>query len=179
MNPTIARLLYYAAQAARGERVGSVLRELEASQRWPAERLRALQWERQVALARHAFETVPFYRRQWAEAGFTPDDLESPDDWARLPALEKHELQERGAELLSTRAPKGHVATTSGSSGTPVAVLRSHHSWAHGHANVFRGWHWHGGTRHRRPLPQLQSRLLVCRSPWATRPSSSTARACA
>ena len=46
--------------------------------------------------------------------------------------------------MVSSRAPKGLKAATSGSSGTPVTVYRSHLSWAHAHANVFRAWHWHG-----------------------------------
>ena len=145
MNAALARWLYLAAQQRRGEPVAAVLRELEASQAWPLERLQALQWERQRVLARHAFETVPFYRERWSRAGFVPGDLRGPDDWARLPALEKREVQEQGAALLSTGARHAGVrATTSGSSGMPVAVLRGHRSWAHAHANVFRGWRWHG-----------------------------------
>lgn len=144
MDPALARMLYLSAQRMRGEPVGAVLRELEGSQWWPAERLRALQWERQRALVRHAFETVPFYRERWAALGLAPARLE-PADWARLPALEKRDVQEHAAALRSERAPAGHVlAATSGSSGTPVAVARGHLSWAHAHANVFRGWRWHG-----------------------------------
>ena len=145
MNAVLARRLYLAAQRWRGEPVAAVLRELEASQGWPHERLLALQWERQRALVRHAFETVPFYRERWSALGFAPDALRYREDWARLPALEKRDVQEHGAALLSTRAPRGDVkATTSGSSGTPIAVRRGHLSWAHAHANVFRGWRWHG-----------------------------------
>jgi phenylacetate-CoA ligase len=135
----------------RGEPVNAVLRELEESQRWPAERLRELQWKRQRALARHAFETVPFYRGRWNALGITPDSLRFPPDWSRLPVLEKYELRTQGARLVSSRAPHGLEAATSGTSGTPVKVVRSHLSWAHAHANVFRGWHWHGievGDRH-------------------------------
>ncbi len=144
MNRTIARWLYYAAQSSRREPVGRVLRDLEASQHWPSERLRALQWERQVALARHAYATVPFYRERWDRIGFHPDGLLAPKDWERIPALEKHEVRSEGERLFSSLAPPGLKAATSGTSGTPVAVTRSHLSWAHAHANVFRGWHWHG-----------------------------------
>jgi phenylacetate-CoA ligase len=141
----LARWLYLGAQGVRGEPVAEVLHDLERSQGWPPERLRALQWERQRAIARYAFETVPWYRERWSAPGITPEDLRDPADWARLPALEKRDLQEHGAELTSTRAPRGHVkAATSGSSGTPVAIARGHRSWAHAHANVIRGWHWHG-----------------------------------
>jgi phenylacetate-CoA ligase len=145
MNAALARWLYLAAQHARGESVAAVLHELERSQHWPPERLRALQWERQQALVRHAFESVPFYRERWSAAGLSPDRLREPADWARLPVLERSDLQEHAAALTSSRAPRGGTkATTSGSSGMPVAVLRGHRSWAHAHANVFRGWRWHG-----------------------------------
>jgi len=145
MNAALARRLYLGAQRWRGEPVAAVLRELEESQRWPLERLRALQWERQRALARHAFESVPLYRERWSALGLSPASLREPADWARLPVLEKRDVQEQAGALTSTRAPRGGVkATTSGSSGTPVAVRRGHLSWAHAHANVFRGWRWHG-----------------------------------
>ncbi len=151
MNATVARIAYYAAQRFRGEPVDRVLRELEASQRWPAERLRDQQWSRAVRLVRHAFETVPFHRRRFEAAGFSPGDLRSWADWARLPALDKSDVQEHAADLRSSAAPPGLVAATSGSSGTPVAVDRGHLSWAHAHANVFRAWRWWGvdcGERH-------------------------------
>lgn len=144
MNAPLSRWLYFATQRLRGEPVRSVLAELEASQRWPVERLKTLQWERQQALFQHAFDTVPFYRQRWGAAGLQRDSLRAPADWERLPLLEKHELREHGDALHSSRAPGGLKATTSGTSGTPIAVMRSHRSWAHAHANVFRGWHWHG-----------------------------------
>jgi phenylacetate-CoA ligase len=46
--------------------------------------------------------------------------------------------------MISSRAPAGLIATTSGSSGQPVAVMRGHLSWAYAHANTIRGWRWHG-----------------------------------
>jgi phenylacetate-CoA ligase len=144
MNPRLADWLYWTSQRLRGEPVASVLRELEESQRWPADRLIENQWRLQREIARHAFETVPFYRERWKSLGFESGDLRSPSDWARLPALEKHEVRARGDSLLSERGGGGLKAATSGTSGTPVAVLRSHLSWAHAHANVFRGWRWHG-----------------------------------
>lgn len=144
MNAALARGLYFAAQELRGESVRPVLESLEASQYWPRERLLELQWQRQLALARHAFETVPIYRERWSAAGIAPDDLRTRADWERLPEITKEDLREHADRLKSSHAPAGEKATTSGSSGTPIAVLRSHSSWAHAHANVFRGWHWHG-----------------------------------
>ncbi len=144
MNARLSRWLYYQLQEMRGEPVRRVMRELENSQRWPSERLLELQWQRQRALFLHAYETVPFYRERWRALGLTPDSLRDRADWDLLPVLEKRDLRENADALCSSVAPRGLKATTSGSSGTPIAVLRSHASWAHAHANVFRGWHWHG-----------------------------------
>jgi len=124
--------------------VESVFRELENSQRWSRERLVALQWERMVGVIRHAYETVPYYRAAWDSIGFRPEDLRTRHDWTRLPILDRVTLQERRAELFSSRAPKGLISPTSGSSGVPTQVFRSHSSWAHGHANKFRQWRWFG-----------------------------------
>jgi phenylacetate-CoA ligase len=117
---------------------------LEASQRWSPDRLLELQWGRQRALVAHAVATVPFYRQRWAALGITPESLRERADWARLPVLEKRDIQEHARALTSSVAPSGLKAATSGSSGTPVTVLRSHASWAYAHAAVIRGWHWHG-----------------------------------
>ena len=144
MNALLHRIAYYAAQSLRGEPVAHIVRELERSQRWPPERLRSLQWARQRALALHAFEASPFYRERWSARAVIPELLNDPQDWERLPVLEKRDLQTHAAAMRARGQRPGLEAPTSGSSGTPVSVRRSHLSWAHAHANVIRGWHWHG-----------------------------------
>jgi phenylacetate-CoA ligase len=151
MNATLARLAYYAAQRWRGEPVDGVQRALEASARWPVERLREQQWRRLRQMVAYAHDTIPFWRDRFHTAGFTPGDLRSWADWRSLPALDKADVQANAGALLSPRAPKGLQASTSGSSGTPVTVDRGHLSWAHAHANIFRAWRWWGvdcGERH-------------------------------
>ncbi len=144
MNSFLSRTAYYLAQEYRGEPVARVLRELESSARWSRERLREQQWQRLQAIVRHAWDTVPFYREHWGRAGFQPGDLKDWAEWRRLPAVGKPDVQEHANSMMSTQAPKGLKAATSGSSGTPVAVERGHLSWAHAHANVFRAWRWWG-----------------------------------
>lgn len=144
MIPILHKFAYFAAQSWRGEPVGRVLRDIERSQHWDAERLRDLQWNRLQALIRFCWATVPHYRASWRAAGFEPGDLRDRSDWQRLPAIGKPDVQAAAGALLSEQAPAGLKAATSGSSGTPVAVERGHLSWAHAHAQVFRGWHWWG-----------------------------------
>ncbi len=144
MNATLARIAYFAAQRLRGEPVAGVLKELEQSATWPVARLRELQWERARALVAHVWNDVPYLRERWRREGFEPGDLKSWNDWRRLPAIGKPDVQEHAKEMMADHAPRGLKAATSGSSGTPVAVERDHHSWAHAHANVFRAWRWWG-----------------------------------
>jgi phenylacetate-CoA ligase len=144
VSAALYRALYFGAQSLRGEPVARVLREMEAAQwRSPAE-LDALHWERRRALLEHAWRTVPFYRERWTAAGLAPGDIRTAEDWRRLPILTREDLQAHGGAMTSSRAPAGLVARTTGSSGQPAAVLRSHLSWARAHASTIRGWHWHG-----------------------------------
>lgn len=138
------RGLYYLAQQLRGEPVGRVLRELEWSQAWDPENLRKLQRQRQLAILRHAWSTTAWYRDTWTAAGLTAQSLETAEGWSAIPLIEKSDLQGQADAMRSTAAPAGLTASTSGSEGRPVSVYRSHLSWAHAHANVIRGWHWHG-----------------------------------
>src|SRR2546422_1030115 len=144
LHPSFARLLYFGAQRWRGEPVAEALREMGSAQRWPRERLAELQWDRLQHLVRHAYDTVPFYRSRWQAIGFAPGDLKTQADWQRLPMVGKADLQERRSEMMSSAAPKGFDSATSGSSGTPVVVLRSHRAWGYHHANIFRCLRWHG-----------------------------------
>lgn len=151
MNATLARIAYYTAQRWRGEPVDAVQRALEASAAWPPERLREQQWQRLRALVAHAWDTAPFWRERLQAAALSPGELRTWADWRRLAPLEKSDVQAHAAAMLSSRAPKGLQASTSGSSGTPVTIDRGHLSWAHAHANIFRAWRWWGldcGDRH-------------------------------
>jgi phenylacetate-CoA ligase len=147
----VHRLIYGLAQRLRGEPVEAVLRELQAGRRGSAAALEALHWRRRRELLLHAWTTVGWYRQRLQEARIDPHEVSTAEDWSALPVVEKSEFQARSAEFVSSRAPAGFAASTSGSSGTPVTVLRSHASWAHGHANMIDHMAWHGvewGERH-------------------------------
>ena len=55
---------------------------------WPIERVRRLQTRRLQSTVRHAYETVPFYRRTMDELGLQPGDFQSVADLAKLPLLD-------------------------------------------------------------------------------------------
>lgn len=98
------------------------LRQLERTQFWTPDEIKDLQWVRLKRLLAHSFEHCPFYRKKWAVAGLTPDDIRSPDDLSLLPTTSKVEIQEHRAELLAdTVRPETLVEDmTGGSTGSPL-----------------------------------------------------------
>lgn len=110
--------------AKRRSKVFQYLRQLDRSQYDPPEVVRARQLTALQAQLRHAFATVPYYRRAWAAAGVHPDDVKSLDDLQHFPVLTKADIRAHSAELFSEayRGKKVRTKTTSGSTGVPLAI---------------------------------------------------------
>ncbi len=125
MLDTLNRHLVLPAIAAkRRSKVFHYLRELERSQFDPPEAIRARQLVALKAQLRHAFATVPYYRRTWTAAGVHPADVKTLDDLRHFPVLTKADIRAHAAELFSEayRGKKVRTKTTSGSTGVPLAI---------------------------------------------------------
>jgi phenylacetate-CoA ligase len=118
----------------------ALLYQLERTQWLPPERLRELQQAQLAGLLRHAYATVPFYRERWRAAP-------RPEALADLPVLARREVQQHSAELRSEAVPAAHGATkeagSSGSTGTPVRVLKTGLLQLLWDAFTLREHHWH------------------------------------
>jgi phenylacetate-CoA ligase len=121
--------------------------QLERTQWWSAERLRAYQLLQLSTLIGHAAEHVPAQRARLKplaglRAGALTDAMV-----AALPIMTRAEAAEAGAGLASLAPPKGHGAprqmTTSGSSGTPFRFMRTQLDGLISAALVQRGHLWH------------------------------------
>jgi len=103
-------------------------RQFDASQFWPPEVMRAVQWRQLRLLVAHAARQVPFHARRLRAAGIDPETF-TEADWRRLPVLTRRDLQARGDALQARVVPKSHGATTTvssgGSSGVPVRVRKT------------------------------------------------------
>lgn len=76
-------------------------------------------------ILRHAYETVPFYRRTWQAAGVHPHDLRSFDDLRHFPVVTKADVRTHESELHSAvfaNATNVVVKRTSGSTGVPLTI---------------------------------------------------------
>lgn len=89
--------------------------------------MRTLQTRRLRALVAHAWRHVPLHRRRLEHAGVTPESVRSLDDLGRLPTTPKPLLRDTSIAELVTRGfdpRRGDVVRTSGSTGTPLTIVR-------------------------------------------------------
>jgi len=121
--------------------------QLEQSQWWPPDVVREQQFRQLQALLSHACGTVPFYRDRLGEAGFAPDRPLTADIWARIPVLDRAEIQAADTALFSTRVPASHgkvyTLATSGSTGKPITVRGTTVAQAFWRAFTLRDHLWH------------------------------------
>ena len=109
---------------------------LKQSEWWSRDKLREYQEARLRDLIRHAFESVPYYRRVMGERGLGPNDIQTIDDLRKLPILTKEIVRRNGNDMVS-RAVRSRDTVryqTGGTTGAGLAFLTSlsavHFQWA-------------------------------------------------
>ncbi|HUR07930.1 MAG TPA: hypothetical protein VM347_35680, partial [Nonomuraea sp.] len=73
----------------------------------------------------HAYRSVPYYRELLPRLGLSPDDFRTADDLARLPILEREDIQANPRAFLSSayREDRCLAVRTGGSTGKSLPVL--------------------------------------------------------
>ena len=115
----------------------------------PGDRERAI-LERLKAVTRYAYDTSPFYRCKWDDAGFHPAHLRSLEDFeAKVPVITKQDLRDAqtrvppfGDYLCVPGAEVHHIHGTSGTTGRPTAFAIGRADWdaiANAHARILWG----------------------------------------
>jgi phenylacetate-coenzyme A ligase PaaK-like adenylate-forming protein len=125
MHPAIVRAIVFPLQEfAKGKPTLARLIELEKSQWFSREQIRALQLERLRQLLSFAYKQVPYYRELFDEHRIVPDQIRSLKDLSRIPMLEKTVIRSRFDDLHPQHLP-GRVQkmSTGGSTGSPVTIL--------------------------------------------------------
>ena len=135
---------------------------LVSLERAPREAVVAYQVARLRSLLKHAYETVPYYRRLWDGVGVGPSDVTTLDDLAKLPVLTRQEVIENREELVSTRVDRRRLrlARTSGTTGYPVSVYWDAEVAVMNNACLWRSRGW-GGVGFGRPYATLMGREVV------------------
>lgn len=136
---------YKLMQRLHGKKVFEVLDQLEKSQWYPQEKIMEIQWQKMKDIIEDAYHHVPHYKKTFAEAGITPNQIREWRDLSSVPILTKDDLRKDLGSLLVK--PRWSICTqyfTSGSTGPPSVVFIDRNSEAYRHAAVFRSYHWIG-----------------------------------
>ena len=101
----------------------------------PREQLAEMQLDRLRKITAYVFEKNPLYRRRFEQAGVTAETIKSLDDITRLPTISKEDLRLAypAGLLCEDIANIREMHMSSGSTGTPIAMLYNEHDleqWA-------------------------------------------------
>ncbi|UCG94700.1 MAG: phenylacetate--CoA ligase [Candidatus Aerophobus sp.] len=91
----------------------------------PREALEAIQLRRLQTTVARVYNTVPFYKKHFDEAGVKPDDIKSLDDLGKLPFTYKNDLRDNYPFGMFT-VPMDNVVrihASSGTTGQPTVVV--------------------------------------------------------
>lgn len=103
----------------------------------PQEKLRQLQLRKLQRIVRWGYERSKLYRRLYEEAGFTPDDLKTWDDVAKVPMVSKEDYRQAQAKepwpygdaLCVPLEEVTEYHQTSGTTGQPVYQPDTWQDW--------------------------------------------------
>jgi len=141
-NAVVSAHGLYSRVARGGPSFRRALAELLESQWFSEEAFAEIQNARLAALVEHCYRRVPYYRNVMRERGLSPSDITTVDDLPKLPLLTKEDVRTRAAELVREdlgRAPVS-IGNTSGTTGTPLRLVRDHPSVVFEQATIWRHW---------------------------------------
>ena len=126
----------------------ALIHQYEKSEWWTREQLLDAQFQQITLLAEHAMRTVPFHAERLTKAGFRVGEKMTPEIWSRLPILTRADVRDGELKLKASSYPPSYgaltEATSGGSTGIPVRILKTGLDglmWQAAHLREFR---WHG-----------------------------------
>ncbi|HEY6241431.1 MAG TPA: AMP-binding protein [Burkholderiales bacterium] len=176
-------IVWPALPAGDGAATLGLLFQLESTQWLSADRLLDLQMSQLKVVLRNAHATVPHYREAWRER-YDPEAPLTPERFSSLPLLTRRELQASFEALKSGSVPVTHgsvnEARSSGSTGTPVRILKTQLSQLLWNAFTLRDHLWHrrdlrgrlAAIRHGVPAGEFPGWGLATHGLVATGPSA-------
>ncbi len=141
MQQALNKQLYFLAQRWRKEPVKSALLDLEKSLYCSLDELENIQNSRLIALLNHAIETVPFYKKHYAEYSGVIKDAKADtvkEIFTSLPILSKADILKNRDLFYSSKTYSCYTNVSSGTTGEPFTYPCDHTSWAYRHASLIR-----------------------------------------
>jgi phenylacetate-CoA ligase len=155
MNPVVSDcytrligrgLLPFYETVLRGRNTFRYYQEFESNQWRTPEEVASLQWGRLICLLAHAYRTTDYYRSVFDAAGLRPEDIARPEDFARLPVLDKATVRQNREHMVSSLFQPAELirSATGGSTGEPMQLYYDRNSYERRCAAAMRGDGWAG-----------------------------------
>jgi phenylacetate-CoA ligase len=144
LYPSLVRnVIYPLYRGMRGDKLVSVLEELEKDQWLSQEEIEEIQWRRVERYLRQITTHVPYYRDLFEREGLRVEDIQHPADFQRIPFLTKDDVR-AAKDRIVTKDPlrKGIASNTGGSTGEPLYFYTDAASGPLRRANALRGLRW-------------------------------------
>lgn len=95
---------------------------LLSSQYWSQEQIAEYQWNKLQALIKHAAVNVPYYRDLFAVHGLKVDDINSINEFSKIPVLTKRDMQKCLGSMVAEGIDTESLSlnSTGGSTGMPL-----------------------------------------------------------
>ena len=122
---------------------------LKAANEWTADEIRRFELSELRRVVRRAYENTNGYRRLFESVGALPEDIDSIENFRRIPYLTKEMIRD-GLEDYSCEYPNREYITTGGSTGIPTGMYRDPISFAKELASKAHQYHrvgWREGDR--------------------------------
>jgi phenylacetate-CoA ligase len=148
-NAALSTVGWHNDISVRGRGFARLLAEYEARTFADTGDIQELRDARLKELVRHAYETTPYYREMFDQAGLHPQEITTLGDLAQLPITSKADVQQRRSELLSSAVSRRgrKLLSTSGTTGSGLVVATTLEAVQEQWATWWRCWHWHGIER--------------------------------
>jgi len=145
MNTSIRkRIIYPVIQLMRGERVLEELPKMLETEHFDRERLAKFQFNQLKNLIWYSYQNVPYYHKVFSESGITPDDIQSNEDFEKIPVLTKQVLRDNMKDMVDRNYRDAiESRKTSGSTGYPLEILKGRDSLSRIRAIMFRYYNWY------------------------------------
>lgn len=115
------------SQPATCHGLGERMKECERLERNSLADNSRRQWDALLHLLRHAYDSTPFYKERFDQAGIRPQDIASPSDLRKIQVLTRADLSSHQEDLWSRRYQRDLLlpAATGGTTDTPAPLLRA------------------------------------------------------
>ena len=134
--------------------LGSAAKLLRDSKKWTSEEMKYHQQQSVIALMRHCYDHVPYYRDLMRARDLRPDDFRSINDLAKLPYLTRETIREQGSRLRADNYSDDicQFRRSGGTTGEPIRVAVDSRGRAFEVAAYLRGFEW---MKHRLGSPMV------------------------